>query len=168
MAAGLLVLPAALLLAGLASRRGRAKVVPASPPAPAPAPVPASPPIPAATGGYWQQVDPGPSGSFTVPYAALFAVTTPASNPYAPQLAAWLQQQDAAGQTWQLQEFGPGAQLPPDWPAMLDPPALPAYRATGVVAAAPGLTFTPGVPAFPGYYRTFLWSSAGAGAGGHQ
>jgi hypothetical protein len=166
MAAGLLILPAALVLAGLASRRGRAKGGPASPSAPAP--TPASPPIPAATGGYWQEIDPGPSGSFTVPYATLFAVTMPASNPYAPQLAAWLQQQGAAGQIWQLQEFAPGAQLPPDWPAMLDPPALPAFRATGVVAAAPGLTFTPGVPAFSGYYRTFLWSSAGAGAGGSQ
>jgi hypothetical protein len=164
MAAGLLVLPAALVLAGLASRRGRAKVVvPASLP-----PEPASPPIPTGTGGYWQQVDPGPSGSFTVPYATLFAVTLPASNPYAPQLAAWLQQQGAAGQIWQLQEFAPGAQLPPDWPAMLDPPAVPAFRATGVVAAAPGLTFTPGVPTFSGFYRTFLWSSAGAGAGGSQ
>ena len=149
----LLLLPIGLLFVATAGRRQRSRLTSGS------SPVPSGPPFPSATGGYWQEVEAPPSGSFVLPYALLFALSAPASNPYTPQVIAWLEQLAGTGLVWQLQAYAPAAALPPDWPTTLDPPAAPAFRASGVVASPSGVTFTPNAN-----FRTFVWRSEGVAA----
>jgi hypothetical protein len=160
MAIGLVLLPAGLLLAGLASRRGR----PAATRSPAP-PAAFGPPIPAALGGYWHELAPSPNGTFVVPYGQLFAVSAPADSPQTPLLIRDLQALAGTGQLWQLETYPPGATLPREWPSSLDPPtAAPAFRARAVVSASAGQLLSPGVYASqpgirqPVTFRTFVWS----------